>query len=704
MADTDALELPVGLSEKQFMQQVARLESRLAQMEGNAAKRFKGANEPLAQSFKGVENAARGMSNATKASLQNTGYQIQDIIVQIQGGQGVVRAFSQQLPQMLGGMGLVGVGLGILAPLILGVGAALIGVTDDAKAAEEQMKRLADAVNAVSETSKAAGQSRADLIGAFGPDMADQARQMLQIQAELAKVNLSRELSGAADMIGAGQFDLDGTTADQWVRLGEAAEAYFAKLEAAKQAGDTYGLSGIQNEFGALVLEIGLGVAELDRLKETFGVTYAEAGKLGSAMVDLRNASTDQAIAASAGNLRDALRDALGNMEGITPEAAALLEQLLNVEDAALRAAAADMTATITPAANEAKRLADELGRAVQNAMNLAMQGISDVRRAQIEWDFRSDPKGRAAAMAREQFDAATPVPADADPTIKNVLEQRRREFVESAVATEEYRQKLSAWRKEEAAAARDAKKSGGGGRKDRANAYESAILTMQGNLSATEEQIEAYRNLGGSLQDVDRQMAIITERQRLLTAAQKAGQEVTPAMLSEIDQLVAAYIDAEDQLKGMQDAASKGEDALQSLFGSIFDGAKSGKQALADLIMQIAKVQMFKGMMMIPGLGGIGSAIGGLLSFDGGGTTGSGPRAGGLDGKGGFMALLHPNETVIDHTKSQGGSGGIGMSASQLTLTDDGRIMAHVRAEVQAGVGRNNRSVSDQKYLRGGR
>ena len=42
--------------------------------------------------------------------------------------------------------------------------------------------------------------------------------------------------------------------------------------------------------------------------------------------------------------------------------------------------------------------------------------------------------------------------------------------------------------------------------------------------------------------------------------------------------------------------------------------------------------------------------------SFEGGGFTGRGARAGGVDGKGGFMAMLHPNESVIDHTKGQGG------------------------------------------------
>jgi hypothetical protein len=45
-------------------------------------------------------------------------------------------------------------------------------------------------------------------------------------------------------------------------------------------------------------------------------------------------------------------------------------------------------------------------------------------------------------------------------------------------------------------------------------------------------------------------------------------------------------------------------------------------------------------------------------LGFEGGGYTGSGARAGGVDGRGGFPAILHPNETVIDHTKGQSMSG----------------------------------------------
>jgi lambda family phage tail tape measure protein len=56
------------------------------------------------------------------------------------------------------------------------------------------------------------------------------------------------------------------------------------------------------------------------------------------------------------------------------------------------------------------------------------------------------------------------------------------------------------------------------------------------------------------------------------------------------------------------------------------------------------------------------GGAFGGF-SFDGGGYTGSDSRSGGLDGKGGFMALLHPQETVIDHTRGQSFGGGVSVN-----------------------------------------
>ncbi|MDT8329100.1 MAG: hypothetical protein RQ750_17315, partial [Roseovarius sp.] len=66
-------------------------------------------------------------------------------------------------------------------------------------------------------------------------------------------------------------------------------------------------------------------------------------------------------------------------------------------------------------------------------------------------------------------------------------------------------------------------------------------------------------------------------------------------------------------------------------------------------------------GLFSSDGGGGfLGNFLGDLLNFEGGGFTGSGPRSGGVDGRGGMLSVLHPNETVIDHTKS-----GVGGSVS---------------------------------------
>lgn len=52
----------------------------------------------------------------------------------------------------------------------------------------------------------------------------------------------------------------------------------------------------------------------------------------------------------------------------------------------------------------------------------------------------------------------------------------------------------------------------------------------------------------------------------------------------------------------------------------------------------------------------GIATNLNKAPSFSGGGYTGNGARSGGLDGQGGFMAMLHPRETVVDHARGQSG------------------------------------------------
>ena len=131
------------------------------------------------------------------------------------------------------------------------------------------------------------------------------------------------------------------------------------------------------------------------------------------------------------------------------------------------------------------------------------------------------------------------------------------------------------------------------------------------------------------------------------------------------------------------------GADAFSDLFMSIIDGSKSAGEALSDLLKRMAEVQIQKGFLGLASSGGALSGFFGLLgsalqlpSFDGGGRTGAGPRYGGLDGLGGMLAMLHPNETVIPDDM-MGGAGG---QVQVVVRFDNGSFVADVE-RISGGV-----------------
>lgn len=125
---------------------------------------------------------------------------------------------------------------------------------------------------------------------------------------------------------------------------------------------------------------------------------------------------------------------------------------------------------------------------------------------------------------------------------------------------------------------------------------------------------------------------------------------------LSEVEQEI------RKTFEGMRDAIS---DSIMSSFKSLLKGTKSIGEALTDIlgsildkIIDIIAQPIFNSVAGSI-TSGIFSSLGmSLPSFAGGGFTWSGPRSGGVDGKGGRLALLHSDETVTDHRTGTGGSG----------------------------------------------
>lgn len=117
---------------------------------------------------------------------------------------------------------------------------------------------------------------------------------------------------------------------------------------------------------------------------------------------------------------------------------------------------------------------------------------------------------------------------------------------------------------------------------------------------------------------------------------------------------------------KGMEDALVQFVQTGKMDFASLRDSI------IADLVrIQIQQTVTGPLMGMIGGMLGMGygdtaGVAAGVPRYEGGGFTGSGSRSGGVDGRGGFPAILHPNETVVDHTVGRfSASSGSGSSPS---------------------------------------
>ncbi len=102
--------------------------------------------------------------------------------------------------------------------------------------------------------------------------------------------------------------------------------------------------------------------------------------------------------------------------------------------------------------------------------------------------------------------------------------------------------------------------------------------------------------------------------------------------------------------------SAAQPVDPVEALYGSML-----GRPADAAGV-EFWKSTGLEGDALVNAFRDASLAAGEAPSFDGGGYTGNGARTGGVDGLGGFWSLLHPQETVIDHTRGGPfGFGGVG-------------------------------------------
>nr|WP_269145093.1 phage tail length tape measure family protein [Pseudosulfitobacter pseudonitzschiae] len=272
-------------------------------------------------------------------------------------------------------------------------------------------------------------------------------------------------------------------------------------------------------------------------------------------------------------------------------------DQIMKAWDAANGMASVDMATAIAAAADQASRMANELGRAVSNAIALANQGVGDVERARINYEFRDDPLGRAGALAGAEFDSRTrPASGTALPDgAARYIEQERDAFVSARVEAERYNQQLQDWRKEKTAADR----TGRGKGRDAARASEREQKAIDDLIVS----LRAQREVLSETDPVQKEM--IQNRKVLATA--------TDAERKTVEELIAARVQEEAAIE----RATENAEFFGDITSSALDSLIVKGESLDDVLKNIAGSLIDAGIQAaLFGEGPFGSLFGGTSIF----------------------------------------------------------------------------------------
>jgi len=221
-------------------------------------------------------------------------------------------------------------------------------------------------------------------------------------------------------------------------------------------------------------------------------------------------------------------------------------------------------------------------------------------------------------------------------------------------------------------------------------------LTSLESAKKATEEIKKSYNDLNTTLSATiniyENMSNHMVRNQAEWEGAIKVHRDLNTTLSSTID----IYENIGDHMDRNQAEWKETADAIKEakLDGIVADIARSMEDSITNAVMNIGQgvsnmKDFFKSMVNIileqfvrikiaqpavdwltggtgGGTGGggiISDIIKGIFSGDGGGYTGSGGRVGGIDGKGGFPAILHPQETIIDHTKKQDVSRSVNVS-----------------------------------------
>lgn len=638
MAEAEAgLELPIGLTEQKFLQQLARIEARAIKSAQRSEKAFVQGNAQIGKSF-------GTMSGQARAGLQNVSYQLQDIFVQIQGGQGAARALSQQLPQLLSGFGLVGSAIGLVAAAGIPLAASFFSSGEEAKKLDEVMKdlsqSLADYEAAVSE----AATPTDDLVEKYGR-AAGAAQILLQQLSQLAKLDAASTIRASGVAI-----------ADSLVGAIDALNRY----EAAQSA---LAPEDFLNEGTAAAAAM---QAQVDKLRDEFGLTVEQAAQL-------RNILTDQSTASSPEAAADAMRRLSLFLADANLQAGYTNDALLAAEREAARGALAgyEFATALEGAADAAGGVVATVDQ-LPGAINAATASALALTRALSAAIAASQAiPGTIGAPTLGRFGNGEDITRRAGGMDLQEQQTFRYDWQEQLKAEEEAR------RKAEQAAGRKGRGGGSGGSKGRAEKQDRPFFeNVERDLVNLEREITL---IGKSNEEI----ATAKARWELLDEAKRRGIPVNAELGAQIDAQAASFGRLTGELERAEATQQQFEDAVDGIADAMAGALVAGeslREGLAQVFKQIASDILNSGIR-----NALSSAFGGggfnpFALFGGGGDALTGGlRAAGLPARamGGPVRAGQPyligergpeimvpgaNGTVIPNHKMGGGGESIVM------------------------------------------
>ncbi|WP_449044201.1 hypothetical protein [Paracoccus versutus] len=581
MAEAEAgLELPIGLTEQKFLQQLARIEAR-------AIKTAKASEQAFVKSNSVIARSTSGMSNQVRGQLQNVSFQLQDVIVQIQGGTSASRALAQQMPQLLGGFGALGSALGLVAGLGIPFVASMINMEEEAVDLGKAVKGLVEGLEVLREAQQNAAMPIDHLIEKYGA-LADEMGRVFQNQLAIAQ----REL-----------------------------EAMGASIE--KAIGATADLTDMVTRFDSLKQAVDAGVISYDEyirllrdLEQQFGFTAAQALQYQNLMDGVASAQGPEQQAQAWLAVHDWLE---ANRDSLLQQGVAVDDLIRQTNDLAAGYSDAHKAAADATGAAEAGAVATDTWASA--AANLA-----------ANMDGAAAAAGRAAAAVGAAIAAQNkaaglggvgtldPFSASSGRVLTSVaggMNIPRQTDFDRRWQAQVKAQEEAAKAAERAAKRRDGsgRKRGGGRGKEPVDIFESAARDIQ----QLERQIEL---LGKSNQEI----ATAEARWAMLDAAKKAGIPVNDTLNAQIDAQAAQVGNLTTQLEQAELAQQQFDQAIDGVadaFAGALIAGESLRDGLAQVLKQIAADIINSGIRnaLMGQFGGGGGFLGGLAqSIFGGG------------------------------------------------------------------------------------